>query len=180
MILCVGFANLNTLMLIRILFVCLYRKMLPPEVQFQNLLIVSPSNWEHTHTHTHYTQQPHKIMQFLREKFSCAAEEGKKKKFLCRARSARFLVLFLISVLLILLAYTFKSDPEDEGENGGHGRGARLNGNASLYFRLVQFLFQYTFKLYTYTRFKCGQVIGEFAAQNLKTCQKFSLRIRRS
>jgi hypothetical protein len=83
-------------------------------------------------------------MQFLREKFSCAAEEGKKKKFLCRARSARFLVLFLISVLLILLAYTFKSDPEDEGENGGHGRGARLNGNASLYFRLVQFLFQYS------------------------------------
>lgn len=77
-------------------------------------------------------------MQFLREKFNCTTtEEGKKKKFLCRTRTARFLILFLISVLLILLAYTFKSDPEDEGESGGHGRGARLNGNASLYFRLV-------------------------------------------
>jgi hypothetical protein len=74
-------------------------------------------------------------MQFLREKFSCTSEEGKKKKFLCRTRSIRFGILFLISVLLILLAYQFKSDPEDEGESGGHGRGARLHGNASLYTR---------------------------------------------
>ncbi|XP_059471685.1 uncharacterized protein LOC132194437 [Neocloeon triangulifer] len=72
-------------------------------------------------------------MQTLREKFSTGPED-KKKKYCCRWRSFRFLLLFLISVLLILLAYEFKSDPveEEEGGGGGHGR-ARFLANSSLY-----------------------------------------------
>ncbi|CAB3366203.1 Hypothetical predicted protein [Cloeon dipterum] len=73
-------------------------------------------------------------MQTLREKFSTHTED-KKKKNCFHWRVFRFGILFLISVLLILLAYAFKSEADEENEASGKAKfianSTLLDGNNS-------------------------------------------------